>query len=408
MRAIAACLLALLAAGPARGEYQRQPFPFYHEDYGTRELDVLRQTYDFEEYVAAGKTELERMILLQDWVYRRVAYGGAPQYVDLRDSLTILSLAVQGEEFWCNNMAAVFMQAAVSLGWTARYVFLRSPEGDAHITNDIWSNDLKKWIMLDATWNLHLERDGVVLSVPEVRAVWEERRMGDLTYVFGAGRDERRYTVADMPIERSDSKLWHWWPVDERWISFTHLVAYVMRNDFFGIERGNGGSIWSGIVTLRGRPQPGDPFWEFGGKPVASDLRALYHDVNRVDVRLVPSYLPASPPVRAARRPASQPEVRLWLDAYGPENYTPNLDHFLVQVNGGAWLKSGAEHVFKPVAGVNTIRARVVNKFGVQGPVTEYQVAWAPGTLPVAAFPLGAWETPGAPLAAAWREGRQG
>jgi hypothetical protein len=326
-----------------------------------------------------------------------VPYGGAPEFVDLRNSLTILRLAKGGEEFWCNNMAAVFLQTALAMGWTARYAFLRSPEGDAHITNDLWSNDLKKWILLDATWNLHLERDGTVLSIPEVREVWATQTMSELDYVFGAGRDEARYTVRDMPIERTDSKLWHWWPVDQKWISFTHLVAYVMRNDFFGIERGNGGSIWRGILTVQDPVLSArDRAWEFYGKQVATDLRALYHDVNRVDVRVVPAYEQAGPPPARVRRDVEAPPVKLWLDAFGADNYTPNLEHFLVQVNGGPWQISGPELVFEPRKGINSIRARVVNKFGVQGPVTYFDLSWSPGTSPVAVYPVGEWESPGA------------
>lgn len=404
MRVALVIALGVAAALPAWSDLQRSPTVFHHEDYGVRELELLREKYDFDEYVAQGRTELERMILLQDWVYRNVAYGGAPQYTDLRNSLTILELATGGEEFWCNNMAAVFLQAATSLGWTARYAFLRSPEGDAHITNDIWSNDLKKWILLDATWNLHLERDGVVLSVPEVREVWHKRTMREVLYVFGAGEGETRYTTADMPIERADSKLWHWWPVDEKWISFTHLVAYVMRNDFFSIERGNGGSIWRGIVTVRDEGDANDRQWEFYGKPNTQDLRALYHDLNRVDVRVVPVY---QPPAASSDRSAGDPQtgapgalapgVKLWLDAFGAYNYTPNLDHFLVQVNGGAWRRSGPELVFTPKKGVNNIRARMVNKFGVQGPITDFDLSWSPGGTPVALYPLAAWKSAARP-----------
>jgi hypothetical protein len=377
----------------ATADYQLQPLAFHHEDYGVRELALLRDTHDFDEYVARGTSELEKMILLQDWVYTHVAYGGAKKYVGLTDSLAILEKAAQGEVFWCNNLAAVFMQCAVSLGWTARYVFLRSPLGDAHVSNDIWSNELRKWIMLDATWNLHLERGGEVLSIPEVRDVWHEKAMANVAYVFGAGEREKRYTVSDMPIERDDSKLWHWWPVDETWVSFTHAVAYVMRNDFFGIENGSGGGLWSDIVTIRDSYNQDDPLWEFRGKPAASSLRALYHDVNRVDVRLVPGYEIAPSP---GGRRAPAPTVTAWLDAFGRDNFTPNLDHFLVQINDGRWQESGAEVVFQPRRGTNRIRARAVNKFGVQGPVTQSDIVWTPGSPPLPALPLPAWESGGA------------
>jgi hypothetical protein len=253
--------------------------------------------------------------------------------------------------------------------------------------------------MLDATWNLHLERNGEVLSIPEVRDAWHRGRGADLVYIFGAGADERRYTVADMPIERTDSKLWHWWPVDETWISFTHSVAYVMRNDFFAMERGNGGSIWSDIVTIRDGYNENDRYWEFRGRPGANNLRELYHDVNRVDVRVVPSYAPVSAPAAQPRPGRNQPAapIRVWLDAYGKNDYTPNLDHFLVQVNGGAWAVSGADLSFQPRRGVNRVAVRAVNKFGVQGPVTICDIGCDGTGAAVPQLPADAWEAEGSP-----------
>ena len=394
MRPAVLLVLSLLGVVPALADFQRTPLPFYHENASVPQIKELRDRYDFDEYVARGKTELEQMFLLQDWVYTHVAYGGAPEFIDLRDSFAILDMASRGEEFWCNNLAAVYLQCAVSLGWTARYIFLRSPHGDAHVTNDIWSNELRKWIMIDATWNLHVERDGVPLSIAEVREEWNRKGMAGLDYIFGAGEHEQRYTVADMPIERTDSKLWHWWPVDESWINFTHAVAYVMRNDFFAIENGNGGSIWSGIVTIRDSSNANDEFWEFRQKPGARDMRSLYPDVNRVDLRLVPEVEPGAAeersPLRLFRR-TPPPAVRIRLDAFGPYNYTPNLAGFKVQVNGGAWRDSGAELDVVPQAGVNHVRARIVNAFGVLGPITDFDFAWKAGSDPVPLLPATEW-----------------
>jgi hypothetical protein len=165
-----------------------------------------------------------------------------------------------------------------------------------------------------------------------------------------------------------------------------------MRNDFFSIEGGNGGSIWSDIVTIRDGYDEDDPYWEFAGRPGASNLRELFHDVNRVDVRLVPSY-----ETSAARRKGRAPpeEMRVWFDAFGRNNFTPNLDHFLVQVNGGAWNVSSGDLAFQPRRGVNRILVRAVNKFGVQGPVSSCDIAWMPGATPLPQLPLEAWESEG-------------
>jgi hypothetical protein len=114
-----------------------------------------------------------------------------------------------------------------------------------------------------------------------------------------------------------------------------------------------------------------------------------------VDVRVVPSYAPAAEP-RRGRDEAAAP-VRVWLDAFGKNDYTPNLDHFLVQVNGGAWVTSGPDFSFPPRRGVNRLAVRAVNKFGVQGPVTICDIGWAGGLPAVPQLPADAWEAEGVP-----------
>jgi len=359
-------MLALFPPGVAAADQQTRPIEFHHEEYGVEQLQTLRRLYDYDEYAREGESELEQMLLLQQWVFDTIAYGGAREYTQLRNSLTILSKARQGEVFWCNNFAAVFMQCAVSLGWTARYVFFRTPLGDTHISNDIWSNELEKWILLDATWNIHIRKNGVPLSIAEIRQEWIENDGADLEYIYGAADRAQSYSARELPIERDESMLWKWWPVDDQWISFTYAVAYLTRNDLFSYGDGEGSSIWNDILVIRDDLNRNDQSWEFRRRPAVENLEDLYHDLNRVDMRLVPDY----------RWPRSTSgDVLLSLDAYGDSSYTPNLGRLLVRIDSGEWRTAEPLlRVDQPRDATVVVEARIRNRFGVLGPVSRLEI----------------------------------
>ena len=57
------------------------------------------------------------MCRLKDWVFRKIKFGKSHD-AGLRNAVKILRLTDEGKEFYCTNGSAVFMQCALSLGWT--------------------------------------------------------------------------------------------------------------------------------------------------------------------------------------------------------------------------------------------------------------------------------------------------
>ena len=150
----------------AAADVQKEPVLFYHESSEEPRLEALLQEFDFSEYSSAGLTEFEQMILLKDWVYRHIPYELNYGDSELRDSINILRRAKKGDAFLCTTMSTVFLQCAVSMGWTPRHIFLRKPTKEEHAGNDIWSNQYRKWVYIDgATWNIHFEKQGMPLGV---------------------------------------------------------------------------------------------------------------------------------------------------------------------------------------------------------------------------------------------------
>jgi hypothetical protein len=352
--AFAACLALALAGVSVFAEKQERPLLFYHEEKGVKELEELKALFDFDEYVAAGKTEFERMELLKRWTYDTVTYGGAKKYMQLRNGLTILKKAVKGEVFWCNNIGAVYMQCALSMGWTSRYVFLRNTKGESHIANDIWSNQYQKWVMMDPTWNIHIEKDGLPLSLIEIRDEWRRNDGADLVYVYGAGDNERRYSKAQLPIKRDDNFLYRLWPVTVEWISFMYEMAIVGRNNFFSVGDGSGEHIWDLIYTIKDQYNSKDEVWEFRRYP-SPPLENLFHPLNRVAIALRP--------IQGVKG-----RYELSLDAFSGGSYAPNFESYEYRLDEGEWRDSrDGKILLETGPGRHRLSARVRNRFGARG-----------------------------------------
>src|SRR6185436_19740996 len=108
-----------------------------------------------------------------------------------------------GHSFFCAQYAEVLVSAAASLGWIDRPLALRrhqdfAPAATEHSVTEIWSNQHRKWVMLDPTSNMYLEKDGVPLNAYEIRQEWFYR--GGAGLVFVIGKEHKKYKKSDLPI----------------------------------------------------------------------------------------------------------------------------------------------------------------------------------------------------------------
>src|SRR5204863_6931946 len=166
-------------------------------------LKERRATYTLDEVVAGGKDEFDRQLLLLDWTHRQFKKFGRPT-ANPKGALEILKNVAEGHTFFCSQYGETFISAAASLGWIDRALALRrhrdypgagSPE---HTSTEIWSNQYRKWIMLDPTANMHVEKDGVPLNAYEIRTEWFSHEGKDL--VFSIGKERKKHRKADLPI----------------------------------------------------------------------------------------------------------------------------------------------------------------------------------------------------------------
>jgi hypothetical protein len=187
--------------------------PFVESDYTRRfkfdsasnpKLKELRERFKLDEVVAPGKDEFDRQVLLMDWTHRQFKKFGKPS-TNAKGALEILQAIDEGHSYFCAQYAEVLVSTAASLGWVDRPLALRRHQGvnkaggsTEHSVTEIWSNQHRKWVMLDPTSNMYLEKDGLPLNAYEIRQEWFYHDGKDL--VFVVGKERRTYRKPDLPI----------------------------------------------------------------------------------------------------------------------------------------------------------------------------------------------------------------
>src|SRR5678809_615481 len=122
--------------------------------------------------------EFSKQLLLNDWVHGQFNKFGHPS-TDAKGALDILEAIDRGHTFFCAQYAQLLVSCAASLGWVDRPIALRRHQGVAkvggsteHSVTEIWANQYRKWVMLDPTSNMHLQKRGVPLNAWEIREEW--------------------------------------------------------------------------------------------------------------------------------------------------------------------------------------------------------------------------------------------
>jgi hypothetical protein len=328
-------------------ELVRSRLPFAFEDFGAERVAEFRRRFQLEAVVSRGRTELEGLMLLRDWVADRVPFGQPPQDADV-DPFHILERAAQGAKHNCTYLSVVYLAALVSLGHVARKL---STVG--HGTVEVWSNELAKWVVLDPSRRNCYTLGGQILNAQEVRQQHFADGGVSMEVVFGLGDRRERVTLE----KREDGHLKYrqeafaWTAYHDRNNFLTRLVDFGKDRFYILRDRHNGDQAW---MTQPAKPSEKPRIDErYRLATVTERLADIYWSANVTRVRLA---------LRSARSLAVQLET-----------ITPNFDSFL-RGDDGAWKPVRAEFTGKVREGVNRLAVRSRNQAGVLGPVGSVTV----------------------------------
>jgi hypothetical protein len=340
---------------------------FTQMDYGDplapRTVQV-REECRLDEVVAGQATEFEAQCALKRWVRSRWNHGWSLSFDKVKDALDILHEADRGEQFNCGFYNRVFVECARSLGWVARPVGIAVrdsgfPRGHnvgnvGHSVPEIWSNQCRKWILLDPDLNMHYVRDGVPLSALEIHDAWLSHEADAVTVV----QEEPAFTLphgANPEVARQLMPNMDHFNAEEAGLLCNRFVRHGALDYYARLTVGK----WTWL-DQRCLPTFISHFAPGGTGILTSDPADLYWTVNMVRLGARASW-------------AGGPKLAVTL-----EHCMPWLDHYEVRIDGGQWQTQAASLDWPMREGENALEVRPVNACGRAGITSRLEVAYAP------------------------------
>jgi len=336
----------------------RSSFPFTYQEPSDK-LTFLRNNWKLDAVVAPGKTEMEKYLLLRNWVRLQWPHNegncGRPW-----DAINILS-APAGDHGMCVHYGVTFTQCALALGYNARQIILNN-----HYVSEVWVNDLKKWVLLDVEavqqegWDrygtaIYLNTDtGKPLNGLELHRALKNNTLDKVTQVLSMSDDK----ITFKPYERTYGP--------EEYGNFRYF-CFPPRNDFLdqlepwevqhGVDHYHSNYYywWSdGPVATRGEysqysSREGDLYWTLN--QAALTLTAT-NEKNELDVQV--------------------------------DTETPNFKEFRYSLNGAGWqtlegdgdgqTSRTAHLTWSLRTGTNTLEIKPRSAFGMDGITTKVAI----------------------------------
>jgi hypothetical protein len=328
----------------------RSGFRFVAFDYDDPRLVALREKYSLEKLVAEAPDEWSAQLLLKEWIYQRIP-GGNPRSSPAT-AQEILELAAKGERFYCTQYAITYAECAQALGWQARKIGVdrkHGPEGmqsTHHGAAEVWSNQFRKWVVMDSQSNLHFEKKGVPLSAWDIRAEWLKNGGAEVNHVVG---------VPPKSVTKNPAIVWWNRPDEDEtatyfWIYITdHTAPGTGVRHILPLDDAHAGAVWYQNDSGGSRLHIGYTKNQF--MPTRR-LEDAYWTVGIVEAQIVA---------------ASRGVIRMSLDSYDP-----NRTGYEVSFDGKNWTGVADQKslAWTLKSGWNTLRLRTAARRGITGAET--------------------------------------
>ena len=346
---------ASIAAATVTGPEAHFPEIFHgFEDYYHPRLRTLRRRYRIDEAIEDDADEFRKILELRHWVHSQWPSDQAQSFSG--DAFAILEEAKKGTGFHCAHSMIVQEAVFSAFGFVARNLGVdrnrRGPgTGFHHGVNEVWSNSYAKWVLMDAQYDFHFERDGVPLSALEVHEAVRTDGGQGVVKAKGIGR---RRAAMDNPKEPEATVHNYWW------------VSYHIRPDTFTHPHWTGGSR---LVVFDSPAFRRTTWYRQAGRgkwrkhwAYAADAFIRTRDRHQVE------WTPGVPGFRIRQIAPGELAVQV-------HSATPNFRAYRVRINGGRWRNSADGRMrWKLRKGENTLDVHTRNLFGVDGPVVTAAV----------------------------------
>lgn len=333
---------------------RRARIPFGYQPYDEPRLHELRARYRLDTVVAGAIDEFDAIVRLRNWTRSRFARQDFQPYVHQFDALELLEADrrnTAGEQYDpsrhfdpCHLFPMLYCQVLLSVGHQARLIDI------GHGEVEVWSNQYRKWVVMDAELNWHYERDGLPLSALEMHEELYSLQPTRIQIVRGEQTSDYNTTIAFLGVESV--------PVEamiryHRYVDITELRNDWLTNHYFRGHPARGERNTLTFVDPREPPEPGMPLLL---RRRSSDPADFQWTLNQAEIwtttvdsgDVLPLYF---------------------------QTVTPNFSHFeLVIDDRKPETIEGFKYAWRLHAGENAVSVRPVNKFGVRGIVSKVRL----------------------------------
>ncbi|KPK54726.1 MAG: hypothetical protein AMS22_05380 [Thiotrichales bacterium SG8_50] len=327
-------------------------FRAFENYYGPR-IRQLRSRYRLDDVVAAETDEWKRILLLRHWIRTNIAIDNDNPTQTRGDTFAILDAALEGGKFHCTHFSIVQHAVLNSFGYVTRRLGCGpglKDDGGHHGVNEVWVNKFSKWVLIDAKYDAHFEKDGLALSALQIRdEVWRDGAKSVICVVGPERKSMRPESETGKSETRPDTYRWCSWETNTN--RFTTFPArptstLVMLED--EIFRKN---TWY---------RDGKPHWAYNTTYLIPTTRR--------------DWIEWTPNVITSKVTIQNGKARVFLGSC-----TPNFRSFQIRGDDGKWkdceeevdlsLRSRARRRFS---------FRTTNLFGVAGPEHHVEIAYQP------------------------------
>ncbi|MCE5251991.1 transglutaminase-like domain-containing protein, partial [bacterium] len=348
-----------------------------------------------------SKTELDLIRHISDWANKQWGHIQPFPYASW-DALEILDRTEKGDAFWCTFKAALFVQACNSAGLTARMLGINPKDSAAHTVTEVYSNEYRKWMLVDPWLNAYYERDGIPISALEfhntfgdtkgIFVVFGENGMGTEYWDYKTGKTASiPHANARIPLEEAPNK---------GYIAFYYDYRIVLRNDqtvhpqstenvyvdgFMVPFNARGGEFWGPqLHWTDDRTDPQITAWN------SNNVYDFQWPLNEVRVDLMCTSVPGAPVVLDAKF----------------STLTPSFSHYLLEVDRNEVPLDGDTYVWKLRKGANSLKITSINAVGRGGFPSEFEIEYDPDSVDYTKPVVVELKNPGMELAASGASGK--
>ncbi len=358
------------------GRVAKPRYPFTNQDMTCLPVRQLYDRAGIAAMEAAAADELDLIRRLHDWANGRWGHIQPMPYPSWSAN-EILDKVETGDAFWCTFKASLFVQACSAAGFTARILGINPKDSAAHTVTEVYSNQFRKWMLVDPWLNVIYMRDGIPLSALEMRDA--RPGLAGVELWFGEhGKGMERWDVRFGKKDRIASANARIPIQDDPQRGLSNMyddVRIVMRNDhtqhpqqaenryvdgFMVPYNARGGEWWG--PQLKWTDAISMPQLTCANTGDLDDFEWPLNEV-RVDLEMV------SPP-----RATVELDVRF-------ETMTPCFDHYRMSVDGAVIETAADIYRWRLHAGANSLTVASVNALGRSGHPSEFVLTWDPASV---------------------------